>query len=55
MVFSCRQENQKKPVVHLEKKLKKDCSFDKNVVYLFGNQSSKYNEQSRTKLQNYSR
>ncbi|KAA6304763.1 hypothetical protein EZS27_043588, partial [termite gut metagenome] len=39
----------KEPVVHLEKG-KKDCSFDKRVVYLIVLQMIKYNEQSHTKL-----
>ncbi|KAA6327534.1 hypothetical protein EZS27_023488 [termite gut metagenome] len=37
------------PVVHLGKS-KKDCSFDKKVVYLIVLQTIKYNEQSDTKL-----
>ncbi|KAA6344891.1 hypothetical protein EZS27_007487 [termite gut metagenome] len=35
--------------MHLEKG-KKDCSFDKRVVYLIVLQMIKYNEQSHTKL-----
>ncbi|KAA6309916.1 hypothetical protein EZS27_038683 [termite gut metagenome] len=35
--------------MHLEKS-KKDCSFDKRVVYLIVLQMIKYNEQSHTKL-----
>ena len=38
------------PVVHLDKRIKKDCSCDKLTVYLIDYQTLKYHEQSYPKL-----